>query len=100
MTHMDHMGFTVKSLTKYDTKRLAAKITLKNSHLITLYDEMSGTMLFKALRTSFCKKIRHKQVLCQLTVKPKANVSSQLNFRLFVSCQSSVNPILLSPHST
>ena len=36
MTHMDHMGFTVKSLTKYDTKRLAAKITLKNAHLITL----------------------------------------------------------------
>ena len=33
------------------------------------------------------KKIRVNQVLCQLTVKPKANVSSQLNFRPFVSCQ-------------
>ena len=43
-------------------KRLAAKITPKNAHLITLSDAV-------------------------LSVKPKANVSSQLNFRLFVSCQ-------------
>ena len=27
-------------------KRLAAKITLKNAHMITLSDEKSGTMLF------------------------------------------------------
>ena len=31
--------------------------------------------------------IGDNQVVCQLTVKAKANVSSQLNFRLFVSCQ-------------
>ena len=36
-------------------KRLAAKITLKNAHLITLSDEKSGTMLFKALKTGFVK---------------------------------------------
>ena len=34
-------------------ERLAAKITSKNAHLITLSDEKSGTVLFKALRTSF-----------------------------------------------
>ena len=59
-------------------------------------------MLFKALRTNFVEN-KDNQVLCQLAVKPKANVSSQLNFRLFVSCrlkfwpfvscQLSVNPI-------
>ena len=46
-------------------------------------------------------KIRDNQVLCQLSVKTKLNVSIQLNFRLFVSCQIkflaicqlSVNPI-------
>ena len=32
-------------------KRLAAKITPKNSYLITLSDEKSATMLFKALKT-------------------------------------------------
>ena len=31
--------------------------------------------------------MRDNHLLCQLSVKPKANVSSQLNFRLFVSCQ-------------
>ena len=31
-------------------KCLAAKITPKNAHLITLSDEKSGTMLFKALK--------------------------------------------------
>ena len=67
-------------------KRLPAKITPKNAHLITLSNEKNGTMLFKALKRVL-KKIRVNQVLCQLTVKPKANVSSQLNFRPFVSCQ-------------
>ena len=32
-------------------KRPAAKITHNNAHLITLSDERSGTMLFKALKT-------------------------------------------------
>ena len=31
-------------------KCLAVKISLKYAHLITLSDEMSGTMLFKALK--------------------------------------------------
>ena len=34
-------------------KSLAAKITRKNAHLITLSDEQSETMLFKALKTDF-----------------------------------------------
>ena len=34
-------------------KRLAAKITSKNAHLISLSDEESGTILFKALKTGF-----------------------------------------------
>ena len=34
-------------------KRLAAKITSKNAHLISLSDEKSGTRLFKALKTGF-----------------------------------------------
>ena len=34
-------------------KRLPAKITPKNAHLITLPDEKNGTMLFKALKTGF-----------------------------------------------
>ena len=34
-------------------KRLAAKMTPTNAHLITLSDEKSGTMLFKALKTGF-----------------------------------------------
>ena len=34
-------------------KRLADKITSKNAHLISLSDEKSGTILFKALKTGF-----------------------------------------------
>ena len=34
-------------------KSLAAKITRKNAHLITLSDEQNETMLFKALKTDF-----------------------------------------------
>ena len=32
-------------------------------------------------------KIKDNEVLCQLTVKPKANVSCQLKFWPFISCQ-------------
>ena len=36
-------------------KRLTAKITPKNAHLITLSDEKSGTMLFlKGIKNGFC----------------------------------------------
>ena len=34
-------------------KRLPAKITPENAHLITLSDEKNGTMLFKALKKGF-----------------------------------------------
>ena len=65
-------------------KRLAANITAKNAHFITLSDEKSGTMLFKPLKTGFVEK-RDNQVLCQLSVKPKANVSSQWLYLSVVS---------------
>ena len=38
-------------------KRLAAKITPKNSYLITLSYEKSATMLFKALKTGFVAEL-------------------------------------------
>ena len=48
------MGFTVNDPQRNMTlKRLAAKITPKNAHLITLSDEKHGTMLFLALKTGF-----------------------------------------------
>ena len=74
-------------------KRPAAKIPHNNGHLITLSDERSGTMLFKALKTGVVKK-RNNPVLLQLSVKPKANFSCQLNFRLFVSYQLKVWPFV------
>ena len=79
-------------------ERLAAKITSKNAHLISLSDEKSGTVLFKALKTGFVE-IRDNQVLYQLTVKPKVNVSSQLNFRLLFSLSTitSAVPVACSP---
>ena len=36
-------------------------------------------------RALLCERL--EQAICQLTVKPKANLSCQLNFRPFVSCQ-------------
>ena len=50
-TQITHMGFTVNYERNMTLRRLAAKITPKNAHLITLSDEKSGTMLFKALKT-------------------------------------------------
>ena len=61
-------------------KRLAAKITLKIAHLITLSDEKSGNMLFRALKTGFVEK---KGQLGPLSVISK----TQMSVRLFVSCQ-------------
>ena len=72
-------GFYSKIIENMTVRRLAAKITPKNSHLITLSDEKSGTMLFKALKTGFVEnegrsgplsvdsKTRGK---CQLSVNP------------------------------
>ena len=48
MVHDTHEFYSKMTL-----KRLAAQITLKNSHLITLSDEKSGTMLFRVLKTGF-----------------------------------------------
>ena len=94
------MGFIVNHQRNMTLKGLAAKITPQNAHLITQSDEKSRTMLFKALKRVL-QKIRDNQVLCQLSVKPKANASCQLNSRLFVTvsgvkilaiCQLSLTP--------
>ena len=70
-------------------KRLAAKITHKNAHLITLSDnrkKKGGTMLFKALKTGFVEdKGVRSFVNCQL--KFRLFVSFQLKFWPFASCQ-------------
>ena len=55
----------------------AAKISHINAHLMTLSDEKSGTMLLKGLQNGFSGKIKDNQVLFQLSVRPKANVSCQ-----------------------
>ena len=68
---------------------------------MTFSDEKSGTIMLK--KRSYKRvqnKIKDNKVLCQLSVKPKANVSCQLNFRLFVSCQLKFWPFvgcLLTP---
>ena len=60
-------------------KRLAAKITPKNALLIKLTVEKSGTMIFKALKTGFIEnKGQSRPIICQMSVNPKANVSSHL----------------------
>ena len=74
MVHDTH-GFYSKIINEIgNVSVLLLRLHLKNANLITLSDEKSGTMLFKALGTSFV--IRDNQVLCQLTAKPKANVRS------------------------
>ena len=59
-------------------KCLAAKITPKNAHLITLSDEKRGTMQFKALKMDFLESkgqlgplsvVSKTQGKCQLSVK-------------------------------
>ena len=49
------MVFTVNHERNMTLKCLAAKITPKKAHLITLSDEKSGTTLFKALKRFFRK---------------------------------------------
>ena len=68
-------------------KRLAAKINPTNAHLITLSDEESAEQCYLRPQKRVLKILRDNHVLYQLSVIPKANVSSQLNFRLFVSSQ-------------
>ena len=59
-------------------KRPAAKIPHNNGHLITLSDERSGTMLFKALKTGVVENkeqsgpfsvVSKTKGKCQLSVK-------------------------------
>ena len=60
-------------------KRLAAKITPKSAHLITLTVEESGTMIFKALKTGFIEnKGQSRPIISQTSVRTKANVSTHL----------------------
>ena len=71
-------------------KRLAAKITLKNAHLITLCEEKSGTVLFKALKTGF---VENKGQSGPLSADSKTQGKCQLSVKFSAICQLSVNPI-------
>ena len=64
-------------------------MTHKNAHLTTLSDEKSGTIPLKALKTGFVENKGQSDPLpvVSTTQGSWANVSCQLNFRLFVSCQ-------------
>ena len=85
-------------------KRPAAKIPHNNGHLITLSDERSGTMLFKALKTGVVKKkeqsgpfsvVSKTKGKFQLSVKFQA--ICQLSVKGLVICQLSVNSIQTGP---
>ena len=53
MVHDTH-GFYSKIIKEMrNVSVLLLRLHLKNAHLITLSDEKSGTMLFKALKTGF-----------------------------------------------
>ena len=56
-------------------KRLPAKITPTNTDLITLPDEKSGTMLFKALKKGF---VENKGQSCFLSVVIRTQGKCQL----------------------
>ena len=56
-------------------KCLPVKITLKYAHLVTLSDEKSGTMLFKALKPRFVEnegdnKVTTQNRRCSLQSRP------------------------------
>ena len=52
-------------------KRLAAKVTPTNAHLITLSDEESAEQCYLRPLKRVWQKIRGNHVLCQLSVRPK-----------------------------
>ena len=52
-------------------KCLATNITPKNTHLITLSDEKSGTMLFKALKTGFVENKKQSGPLSVVSKGPR-----------------------------
>ena len=88
---MTHMGFTVNKT----LKRLAAKITPKNAHLITLSDEKSGTTLFKALKTGF---VENRGQSGPLSVDGKTYGKCQQSVEFSAICQLLVNPIQTLPY--
>ena len=55
-------------------KHFDAKITPKNAHLITLFDEKSWAMLFKALKTGF---VENKEKSGPLSVDSKTQGKCQ-----------------------
>ena len=73
MVHDTH-GFYSKIIKEIgNVSVLLLRLHLKNAHLITLSDEKSGTMLFKALGTSFV--IRDNQALWQQNPRQMSEVS-------------------------
>ena len=71
-------------------KCLAAKITPKNAHLITLSDEKTGPMLFKALKRVF---LENKGQSGSSSVVGKTQGRCQLSVKILAICQLSLNPI-------
>ena len=68
--------------------RLAVKIAPKEANLITLSDEKSETMIFKALKTGFIENKGQSGPLSVVGKTLKANASSQIiKFWPFFSCQ-------------
>ena len=72
-------------------KRLAAKITPKNAHLITLSNEKRVEQCyFKALKTGF---VENKGQSGPLSADSKTQGKCQLSVKILAICQLSVNPI-------
>ena len=68
-------------------KRLAAKITLKTHIWSYCLMKRVEQCYFKALKTGFVENKGQSGPLSADSETQEANVSSQLNFRPFVSCQ-------------
>ena len=72
-------------------KRLAAKITPKSAHLITLSNEKRVEQCyFKALKTGF---VENKGQSGPLSADSKTQGKCQLSVKILAICQLSVNPI-------
>ena len=72
-------------------KRLAAKITPKNAHLITLSNEKRVEQCyFKALKTGF---VENKGQSGPLSADSKTQGKCQLSVKILAICQLSVNRI-------
>ena len=68
---------------------LLLRLPPENGHLITLYDEKSGTRLFKALKRFFLENKWQSGP----SVVSKTQDKRQLSVKILAICQLSLNPI-------